>query len=126
MPTVCVVAERKEGCKASCGMNPRGLVGWVSVSVHTIRCRIAKLLCSSGYTDRSRVLLVIFLLYFIHIKVLIWDSPLLYLKGSNGKESLDSPHVNGLNFFQDQSCLKTMYGKLSDNKSELKMKWVAS
>ena len=76
MPTACVVAERKEGCKASCGVNPRGLVGWVSLSVHTIRCRTAKLLCSSGYTDRSRVLLVIFLLYFVHIKALIWDSPL--------------------------------------------------
>ena len=34
-----------------------------------------------------------------------WATSLSFLS-SNGKGSLDLPHVNGLNFFQDQSCLK--------------------
>ena len=77
MPATGVVAERKEGCKASCGINPRGLVGWVSVYVHTIKCRlITKLVYSSGYIDMSRVIVVIFVLYFVHLKVLSWDIPL--------------------------------------------------
>ena len=66
MPAACVVAERKEGCKALCGINLRGLVGWVSVSVHTIKCLKEKLVHSSGYTDRSRVIVVLFLLYVVH------------------------------------------------------------
>lgn len=69
MPTACVVAERKQGSKASHGRNHRGLVGWVSVYVHTVKCLIAKLVYSSDYTDGSRVILLIFLPCFAPLRL---------------------------------------------------------
>lgn len=50
------------------------------------------------------------------------DSQLGRSRGSYVKEDLDLTRVNGLNVFERQSAVETVYRKLSNSKSDLKRK----